>query len=119
MRRFGQRFTGGIIERIRVAVSAEAGITRSELSRRVRDWLDWRGTKGKPKDVSSRKALLELERQGLVALPAAHWLPPQAPPAAPVMPCTAQVLAGALADLGEVELVAVTAASRRPCGSAR
>jgi hypothetical protein len=73
----------------------------------VCDWLDWRGAKGKPKEVSSRKALLELERQGLVALPAAHSLPPQAPPAAPVIPWTAQVLAGALADLGEVELVAV------------
>jgi hypothetical protein len=107
MRLFGQRFTEGIIERIRSAVSAEAGITRSDLSRRVCDWLDWRVANGKPKAVSSRQALLELERQGLVALPAAHRLPPQARPAAPVVPWTAPVFAGALADLGEVELVAV------------
>ena len=107
MRLFGQTFTEGIIERIRGVVSAEAGITRSDLSRRVCDWLDWRGANGKPKEVSSRKALLELERQGLVALPAAHRLPPQARPAAPAPPWTAPVFAGALADLGEVELVAV------------
>lgn len=107
MRLFGQTFTEGIIERIRGVVSAEAGITRSELSRRVCDWLDWRRANGKPKEVSSRKALLELERQGLVALPAAHRLPPQARPAAPAPPWTAPVFAGALADLGEVELVAV------------
>ncbi|HYN76843.1 MAG TPA: hypothetical protein VES73_03505, partial [Lamprocystis sp. (in: g-proteobacteria)] len=86
MRLFGQTFTEGIIERIRGVVSAEAGITRSELSRRVCDWLDWRGANGKPKEVSGRKALLELERQGLVALPAAHRLPPQARPAAAAPP---------------------------------
>jgi hypothetical protein len=107
MRLFGQTFTAGIMERIRGVVSAEACITRSELSRRVCDWLEWRGANGKPKEVSSRKALLELERQGLVALPAAHRLPPQARPAALAPPWTAPVFAGALADLGEVELVAV------------
>ncbi len=107
MRLLGQTFTEGIIERIRGAVSAAAGITRSDLSRRLCDRLDWRVANGKPKEVSSRQALLELERQGLVALPAAHRLPPQARPAAPVVPWTAPVFAGALADLGEVELVAV------------
>jgi hypothetical protein len=107
MRLFGQTFTEGIIERIRGVVSGQPGITRSELSRRVCDWLNWRGANGKPKEVSSREALLELERQGLVALPAAHRLPPQARPAAPAPPWTAPVFAGALADLGEVELVAV------------
>ena len=107
MRLFGQTFTGGIIERIRGVVSAEAGITRSELLRRVCDWLDWRGATGKRKEVSSRKALLELERAGLIALPQAQRLPPQGRCAAVAAPWTAPVFAGALAALGGVELVAV------------
>jgi hypothetical protein len=40
MRLFGQTFAEGIIERIRGVVSPEAGITRSDLSVRVCDWLD-------------------------------------------------------------------------------
>jgi hypothetical protein len=64
MRIFGQTLTVGIIERSRGVVSAEVGVTRSKLSRRVCDWLDWRAANGKPKQVSSRKALLELERCG-------------------------------------------------------
>ena len=107
MRLFGQTFTAGIIERIRGVVSAEAGVTRSELSRRVCDWLDWRAANGKPKEVSSRKALLELERAGLIALPQAQRLPPQGRCAAAVVPWTAPVFAGSLAALGGVELVAV------------
>ena len=81
MRILGQQFNTGIIGRIRGAVVDEPSLTRSGLSRRVCDWLDWRGANGKPKDVSSRKALLALERHGLVGLPAAHRLPPQARPA--------------------------------------
>jgi hypothetical protein len=108
MRLFGQTFTAGILERIRGAVAAEAGrITRSELSRRVCDWLEWRGANGKPKEVSSRKALLELERAGLIALPEARRRPPQARPVAAVAPWTAPVFAGELPALGGVELVAV------------
>ena len=64
MRVFGQTFTAWAIEWIRAVVSAEADITRSELLRRVCDWLDWRSINGKRKEVSSRKPLVELERRG-------------------------------------------------------
>jgi hypothetical protein len=93
-------------------VSAEAGVTRSELSRRVCDWLDWRAANGRPQEVSSRKALLELERQGLIALPQAQRRPPQGRRAAPAPPWTAPVFAGALPALGGVELVAVEGGER-------
>lgn len=59
MRLYGQTFTTEILERIRTVVSAEEGLSRSALSRRVCGWLGWHDAAGKPKEVSSRKALVE------------------------------------------------------------
>ena len=107
MRLFGQPFTAGIIERIRDAVSAEAELTRSALSRRVCAWLNWSGPNGRPREVSARKALVELERRGVVTLPPARRLPPQWRSDAPPEPWQAPGFAGALEALGGVELIAV------------
>ncbi len=106
MRLYGQTFTASIIERIRAA-AAEPGLTRSVLSRRVCGWLDWRGANGKPQEVSSRKALVELERRGLLTLPEAQRAAPQGRCAAAPEPFEAPVFAGTLEALGAVELVAV------------
>jgi len=105
MHLFGRTFTPGVIERIRAAVT-EPRLTRSVLSRRVCGWLEWFGADGRPKEVSCRKALVTLERQGLITLPAAQRVPPQARPA-PLEPFVAPVFGGTLAELGAVELVAV------------
>jgi hypothetical protein len=75
MRICGQVFSTTIVERIRGVVQGEPGMTRSGLSRRVCEWLDWRSPSGKPREVSSRKALLELNRRGLIELPAAQVSP--------------------------------------------
>lgn len=107
MRLYGQTFTTGIIDRIRLAVSECAELTRSGLSRQVCEWLDWRGPSGKPKEVSCRKALLDLERRGLIELPAAQCLPPQARTAAPRAPWNGPRFEGSLESLGRVELVGV------------
>jgi hypothetical protein len=107
MRLFGQTFTASTIERIRGAVAAECGLTRSALSRRVCEWLGWHDAKGKPKEVSSRKALVELERRGVITLPEAQRMAPQARCALPAEPFTAPAFAGSLEELGAVELVAV------------
>jgi hypothetical protein len=106
MQLFGRTFTGAIVERVRAAVS-EPGLTRSALSRRVCEWLDWFGADGRPKEVSCRKALVELERRALVTLPEARRAPPQARPAAVLEPFEAPVFSGPLEALGAVELVAV------------
>ena len=106
MRLFGQTFTTSLIERVRAA-AAEPGVTRSTLSRRVCEWLDWRGANGKPQEVSSRKALVELQRRGLLTLPEAQQTPPQGRAAAAPEPFEAPVFAGPLEALGAVELVAV------------
>ena len=107
MRLFGQTFTAEIIERIRAVVKEEATLSRSALSRRVCGWLDWHDTNGRPKEVSSRKALVELERRGVIRLPEAQRAAPQARCAAPLEPFTAAQFVGSLKELGAVELVAV------------
>jgi hypothetical protein len=58
-----------VIDRITAVVTFEPSITRSALSRQVCEWLGWRSPDGKPREVSCRKALLELDRRGYVKLP--------------------------------------------------
>ena len=91
MRLFGQTFTAGILERIRGLIANEAGLSRSALSRQVCDWLDWRGANGRVQEVSSRKALGELARRGLIELPPVRGCPPRGCPAAADLPCHPQL----------------------------
>jgi Domain of unknown function (DUF4338)/Transposase Tn5 dimerisation domain/Transposase DNA-binding len=89
-------------------------MTRSALSRRVCDWLGWRSATGEPCEVSCRKALLALERRGLIALPAPHGAPPQArEPKASPKPARVATFQGELEALGQVDLVAVDAHDRQ------
>ena len=48
----------------------EPAISRLELSRRVCRWLDWRSPSGRLQDMSCRKALAQLNRRGVLDLPA-------------------------------------------------
>jgi hypothetical protein len=106
MHLFGQTFSDALIARIQDAASA-AGMTRSALSRQVCGWLEWVGAHGRPQEVSCRKALVELERRGVLTLPAARVAPPQARPCAVLEPFEAPVFSGPLEALGPIELVAV------------
>ncbi len=107
MRLFGQTFTANTLTRIREAVAGEDDLTRSALSRRVCDWLDWYGPQGKPQEVSARKALGELERRGLIVLPPPRVMPPQLRDDPAPLPWEGVTYAGELKALGEVTLVAV------------
>jgi len=64
-----QHFSTEIINRIRATVNIDPAISRRALSRQVCQWLNWRGANGKLKDMSCRKALLELERREVISLP--------------------------------------------------
>jgi len=68
----GQHFSKSTIAAIQSAVDGEPSLSRRALSRRVCEWLDWRAPNGKPKEGSCRKALVELDRKGLVELPEAE-----------------------------------------------
>jgi Druantia protein DruA/Transposase Tn5 dimerisation domain/Transposase DNA-binding len=110
----GQNFGTGIIERIRGVIRGQPEISRSALSRRVCEWLDWRSLSGKPKEVSSRKALLELERRGLIELPAPRQAPGRLAGARESNGCVEAVASfrGELPALGRVQLVAVDSGVR-------
>lgn len=58
-----------IINQIQATVNANPGISRRALSRLVCQWLDWRGANGKLKEMSCRKALVKLERRGVITMP--------------------------------------------------
>ncbi len=106
----GREFSTATIARIKETVGADPSLSRRALSLRVCEWLQWRAPNGKLKEVSCRKALLELHRRGLVGLPAAEescFKPsrPQPPTEqaiiVPELQCT-------LDELGEISIVPVS-----------
>lgn len=110
----GQQFSSSVIDRITAVVAAEPTMTRGALSRRVCEWLDWRSQTGKLKEVSCRKALLELERRGVVRLPrcerpAGFSKPPTVGRVSLELP----KVACRLAELGRVEVTPVTSRHTR------
>lgn len=62
-------FSEELLEKIAAKMIAEPKITRRQLSLRVCEWMDWRSQNGKFREMSCRKALLELESRGLIKLP--------------------------------------------------
>ena len=106
----GRYFSAEVVERIQATVDAEPGISRRELSRRVCRWLDWRAPNGRLQDMSCRKALAELARDGVLSLPECTRVYAFQQPSAradepvpqpPRVGCT-------LSELGEVEVVPVS-----------
>jgi hypothetical protein len=69
MRIGGRHFSPAVIDRIQATIDAEPSLSRRALSLRVCAWLSWHAPNGKPQDVSCRKALLRLNREGLIHLP--------------------------------------------------
>jgi len=106
----GREFTGATIAQIEKTVRANPTLSRRALSLRVCEWLQWRSINGRLKEVSCRKALLELNRRGLITLPAAEESCfkrscrrplTDHPVDAPEVRCT-------LRELGEIRIVAVS-----------
>ncbi len=111
MRLYGQAFGTGTVERIRDAISADEGLTRSELSRQVCDWLNWRMPSGALREMSCRKALLKLEERGEIRLPPSRGRPGgevSGQSEADVSLAVARIT-GTLAELGRIELIPVEA----------
>jgi hypothetical protein len=106
----GREFTAATIAQIEQTIAAEPSLSRRALSLRVCEWLKWRAPNGRLKEVSCRKALVELDRRGLIVLPAAQQScfkrsRPQPPNDAlidpPELRCT-------LEELGEINIIGVS-----------
>ncbi len=103
----GREFPDELLERVNAAVHAHPEMSRSELSRRVCDWLDWKGCDGEPKEVSCRVALLRLHRRGLIELPHPQGEVPRAKELPRSDECRDPIHCS-LAELGGLRVVLVT-----------
>lgn len=78
MRYCGREFSEADIERIRSLMASCPGMHRRALSRRFCEEVGWRKADGQPKEMSCRVALLRMQRDGHILLPAprrAHYPP--------------------------------------------
>jgi len=108
----GRTFSDEILDRIRKTVVAEPDISRRQLSLRVCEWIDWHNPAGRPQEMSCRKAMLDMHRRGIIALPAVkrsypfqHVRRTAAPPPIAEVECS-------LAQLGGVKIIRVTSGER-------
>jgi len=115
MRICGQWFDETIQARLAETIASTPSLSRTALAHRVCDWLGWKTARGQPQLGGARKALAELHRRGVLALPALDTptvrerraTPPRLPPA-PRVP-----IQGTLAHLGPVRLERVDTAAQR------
>ncbi len=112
----GRKFSESILTRINAEVESSPELSRSELSRRVCQWLDWRDGRGRLKQMSARVALKRLEACGRIRLPPPRRRVPAAQPV--TMPLEEiRPIETDLAGLGPVELVLIKEGDRK--GNAR
>jgi hypothetical protein len=102
----GREFRSEDLSWITEQVQQRGCLTRSELSREVCDRLSWYRHDGTANEVTCRAALVDLERRGLIELPAARCAPPSAKPVeAMVAPCGP--VECSLSELGRIGLEVV------------
>jgi len=106
----GREFNVAMIARIIKVLKADPSMSRRALSLHVCEWLQWRAANGKLKEVSCRKALLELHRRKLITLPVAkkscfsrprRKTPTNQQPDITAVQCT-------LKALGEIKIIAIS-----------
>ena len=106
----GRDFHSEVFGRIQAIVDDDPSLARRALSRRVRQWLDWRARNGRLQEMSCRKALLQLERHGRLTLPestTSYAFQRSSRKGDVPLPPLPQVH-GSLDELGEVEVVPVS-----------
>jgi len=105
----GQQVSSELVTRIQATVDSDPGLSRRELSRRLCTWLNWRSPTGKLRELGGRKMLLELDRGGVLRLPACSSGYAFQHPAARAVPLPERAdVSCSLAQLGEVEVVPVS-----------
>ena len=105
----GQFFNQDIVSRIRATIQEEPSLSRYALSRRICEWLDWRAPNGHWKDMSCRKALIQLDLRGVIHLPKNPKTYPFQRTASPppyAIPEEKEIR-GSLSDLGPIEIIPI------------
>lgn len=88
---------------VRGLMETRPDVSRSGLAKAACTRLNWTDNLGRPKEMACRKALVQLERQGAIVLPAARRAQP-APRLAQAPPAAWPEVTAPLAELGTVEL---------------
>jgi hypothetical protein len=107
--------TSEIIERINDEIGKNPEISRTELSRIVCEWLEWKSENGKLQEVSCRKHLNELDRRGKIKLPIQtrvwHFQKKAAIDIGAELPSHFQISCS-LGELGEIEIIRITGGTK-------
>lgn len=107
-------FVPANIEKVRKIISERPDLSRYKLSQEVCRQLNWRSPNGSLKEMSCRKALLKLHREGVITLPEARHKPPDSFKAkdkhseALDLP----LIQGVLNELGSIELILIERGDR-------
>jgi hypothetical protein len=109
----GLEFPAALMGKIRARIEKDGELSRTQLSREVCGWMGWRAANGERRELACRLALLELEGRGELALPARRSSVRSRMPAQHREGRAEPELRCALEDLGEIELVSVSAAQDR------
>jgi hypothetical protein len=74
------------LQTLRRLIEAHPSASRAQLSRQVCELFDWRKPNGELKDMTCRVAMLRMQADGLLTLPAARWAPLANPSISPPPP---------------------------------
>ncbi len=69
MRTYGLDFKSDTLHRIRQTLNESPSISRRSLSRQICEWNDWTAASGRLKEAACRKALITLDKEGVIDLP--------------------------------------------------
>lgn len=116
VRYHGRDFSDDEIEKIRELIRADSDVTRQALSRQVCDELCWKKPDGARKEMACRVAMLRMERDGLIELPAARTADPnraRRPPVATRETDPELPVSGWAGEVGALEFEIVDRMARR------
>ena len=109
----GLAFPVAVRREIRARIKSDEELTRTELSREVCRWMHWRAPNGQLREMACRLALLALEERGEVVLPARRAGVRSRMAAQRWEGIHDRPLRCDLAELGQIELVSVSARDDR------
>jgi hypothetical protein len=105
----GLAFPAAVVRKIRARIAQDIELSRTELSREVCQWQNWRAPNGRLREMACRLALLELERRGEVVLPERRSAVRRTMATQRWAGIADRALRCELGDLGAIELVTVSA----------
>lgn len=116
MRVGGQRIDDTIIARIEAIIEKNRNAKRGALSRQICEQLKWRSRNGRLREVSCRKVLAQLHREGKIRLADAGAFPVRRRKVELEQVGPEGVSEGVLKDFQPIELVAIGSGDREASG---